>query len=105
MQDVTVEGMAMSWTAADGYPEGTQWKVLRHDAAGNARSFLLKLPAGFKMERHSHVFREHHYILDGEYSSSSKSFRSGTYRMIPTHAEHGPFHSDSGATLLVIWEI
>jgi quercetin dioxygenase-like cupin family protein len=64
---------------------------------------LLKLPPGFEMQSHSHLFVEHHYVLEGEYESQGKRFPAGSYRVIPRQADHGPFRSADGATVLVLW--
>jgi anti-sigma factor ChrR (cupin superfamily) len=56
------------------------------------------------MAHHSHVFVEHHYVLDGEYESEGKRFGAGFYRVIPKQQQHGPFRSGTGALLLVLWE-
>jgi anti-sigma factor ChrR (cupin superfamily) len=56
------------------------------------------------MAHHSHVFVEHHYVLDGEYESEGKRFGAGFYRVIPKQQQHGPFRSGTGTLLLVLWE-
>ncbi|MBZ0265391.1 cupin domain-containing protein [bacterium] len=44
-----------------------------------------------------------HYVLEGEYHSGRETFTEGTFRMIPKHSNHGPFATDKGAIILVIW--
>lgn len=102
-QESVVRAPDLLWESAEGYPPGTERKVLRSGADGLPRTMLLRLPAGFEMRSHSHVYPEHHYVLGGEYHSEGESFGPGTYRMIPPHSEHGPFRSTSGAEILVIW--
>lgn len=93
----------LDWEAAKGYPRGTQRKVLRRSPEGEPRTVLMKLPPGFEMESHSHIHAEHHFVLEGEYHSGDETFARGSYRMIPPHSDHGPFRSDDGAEILVIW--
>lgn len=104
MNEVSVSASDLHWEEAEGYPSGTQRKVLLWSPANQPRCVLLKLPPGFEMAGHSHVFAEHHYVLEGEYESLGKRYSTGHYRMIPEHTEHGPFRSDTGALVLVVWE-
>jgi anti-sigma factor ChrR (cupin superfamily) len=105
MEEVAVSVPDLSWEQADGYPSGTQRKVLLRNPGNEPKSVLLKLPPGFQMAGHSHVFAEHHYVLEGEYESVGKRYSAGYYRMIPEHTNHGPFRSDTGAVLLIVWEM
>lgn len=104
MKEMTLDTGRMPWEKADGYPEGTMRKVLRRNSEGNPAVVLLKLPAGFAMDDHAHVFDEQQYVLEGKYEAQGKRFGAGHYRFIPAHASHGPFLSAAGAVVLVIWE-
>ena len=102
MIDVIVNINSMEWQdAGEGYPEGTKIKVLRDDEGG--RTVMLQLPKGFKMEDHSHIKSEQHFILKGQYEIDGKVYSQGTYRFIHPHMTHGPFTSETGAEILVIW--
>ncbi|RPI66415.1 MAG: hypothetical protein EHM47_16705 [Ignavibacteriales bacterium] len=90
------------WGIAEEYPVGTEIKILR-DQDG-AKTILLKLPKDFRIESHTHVYIEQHFVLEGEYESEGKIYSSGTYRFIPAHKDHGPFTSKTGALVLVIWD-
>jgi anti-sigma factor ChrR (cupin superfamily) len=91
-----------NWIPADNYPVGAQKKVLRDQ--NGAGTILLKLPKGFKMEAHSHVTVEQHFVLEGSYTSSGLTYPSGSYQLIYAHEDHGPFESRDGALILVIWD-
>ncbi len=90
------------WEDAKNYPKGTKRKVLRDE--NNHRTILLKLPEGFKMGSHSHITTEQHFVLKGEYSSEGKTFPEGSYQVFSAGDEHGPFISENGALILVIWD-
>ena len=90
------------WIKAEGYPDGTKIKTLRDE--NGAKSILLKLPKGFHMTAHTHVYDEEHLVLRGEYKSEGKVYPKGSYRLIPAHKNHGPFTSKNGAIILVIWD-
>lgn len=104
MDETLVNATTLPWEAAEGYHPGTLRKILRRGPQGEPRTILLKLPPGFDMAPHSHIFVEHHYVLDGEYESEGKRFGAGFYRVIPRHQNHGPFRSEKGALLFVFWE-
>ena len=103
MEQVIINYEKMEWTEAEGYPSGTQEKVLLNTP--QAKTLILKLPPGFDMEPHSHLWNEQHLVLDGSYISEDKAYDKGAYRFIPTHTNHGPFYSKDGALVLVIWNM
>lgn len=103
MKELSINYEKMEWSDAMGYPAGTKIKILRKE--GESQTFLLKLPAGFDMEAHSHIATEQHFVLEGEYESGNKKYGPGTYRIIPARSNHGPFVSEHGATVLVIWDL
>ena len=92
----------MEWQdAGDPYPAGTKIKVLRDDEEG--RTVILQLPKSFKMEGHSHIKNEQHFILKGQYEINGQVYGPGTYQLIHSNTTHGPFTSETGAEVLVIW--
>lgn len=102
MEELITNYEEMDWVDAEGYPAGTKIKVLaEHEGR---KTFILKLPTGFDMEPHSHIFNEQHLVLKGSYLSEDVICRKGAYRYIPKHTNHGPFRSESGATILVIYD-
>ena len=102
MAEITLDTSQMTWKDAPSYPSGTKTKVLR--AEGETRTILLKLPPGFRMSSHTHIYGEQHFVLEGEYETGGKEYGPGTYQHIPAHTNHGPYTSRTGAVVLVIWE-
>jgi anti-sigma factor ChrR (cupin superfamily) len=102
MKELSINYEDMAWSEATGYPTGAKIKLLRKD--GSARTFLLKLPPGFDMEAHSHIATEQHFVLKGQYTSNDKKFGVGYYRLIPSKSDHGPFTTENGAVVLVVWD-
>ena len=102
MQEVYVDCNEMEWAPAANYPSGTLIKILR-DYDGR-KTVILKMPAGFNVEKHSHNSVEQHYVMEGEYTIDGKSYGKGTYQLLPAGYEHGPFSSAKGATLLIVWD-
>lgn len=102
MPEITRITSQMKWEEAHSYPSGTMTKVLRNERG--MRVILLKLPPGFRMNAHTHIFAEQHFILEGEYEFGGKEYGPGTYQYIPAHTDHGPYTSRDGAVVLVVWE-
>ena len=92
----------LNWEKADNYPEGTFKKTLRDE--DGAKTILLKIPAGFKMEPHSHITTEQNLVLKGAFTNEGITYHEGSYQLFNAHEEHGPFYSKDGALVLVIWD-
>ena len=104
MKELSLNYQEMQWEEARGYPAGTLMKVLRRDEKGEAITIILKLGEGFEMEGHSHVGTEQHFVFEGEYEGEDRIYQEGSYRLIPERASHGPFRSEKGAVILVLWD-
>ncbi len=92
----------LNWEDANEYFNETKRKVLRDE--NGCRTVLLKLPKNFYMAPHSHIITEQHFVLKGEYTSKGKSFPVGSYQIFSKGDDHGPFESENGALILVIWD-
>ncbi len=92
----------INWEKADNYPEGTFKKTLRDE--DGAKTILLRLPAGFSMELHSHITAEQHFVLKGAYINEGITCHEGSYQFFNAREEHGPFTSKDGALVLVVWD-
>jgi len=103
MNAVCIKAGEMEWRPADGYGSGAEEKVLNEGDGVVPRTILLKIPPGWRMEAHSHLNTELHYIIDGEYESQGEKFLPGTFCVIPKEVRHGGYSTASGATILVTW--
>jgi anti-sigma factor ChrR (cupin superfamily) len=103
MNVVDINAAEMKWEPALTYPGNAEQKVLSGGGSVAPRTILLKIPPGWRMDRHSHQHTELHFVLDGEYRCENLTYRAGSFRMIPASVEHGPFSTEEGATILVIW--
>lgn len=104
MKELSLNYQEMQWEEARSYPSGTLMKVLRRDEKGEPLTIILKVGEGFDMEGHSHMGTEQHFVLEGEYESEGHIYRAGSYRLIPEKTSHGPFRSEKGAVILVLWD-
>ncbi len=103
MNAVRVNVNDLEWSGAAEYPTGTEEKVLSIGGNIAPRAIMLKLPPGWRMDSHSHRFTELHYVLEGQVESQGQKYAAGTFRVIPKEVEHGPYSSETGAIVLVIW--
>ena len=103
MKAISVNVNDLQWRRATEYPSGIEEKVLSVGGSIAPRATMLKLPPGFKTDAHSHRFTELHYVLEGQVESQGQKYTAGTFRVIPKAVEHGPFSSETGAIVLVIW--
>jgi anti-sigma factor ChrR (cupin superfamily) len=103
MDPISVNTNKMNWQRAREYPGEAEEKILSAGGDMAPRSILLRIPAGWSMDAHSHRFTEVHYVLEGEYESEGDTFPAGTFRVIPKEVEHGPFVSRQGAIILITW--
>lgn len=92
----------LNWENADNYPEGTFKKTLRDE--DGAKTILLKMPAGFRMELHSHITSEQNFVLKGAFTYQGITYHEGSYQHFNAHEDHGPYYSKDGALVLVIWD-
>ena len=102
MVDMIVNFNTMEWQdAEEAYPKGTKIKVLRDDQGG--RTVMLQIPPGFRMEYHTHIKSEQHFLLKGQYEIDGEVYTAGTYQLVQPNMTHGPFTSQTGAEIIVIW--
>jgi len=102
MLDMIVKANDLEWQdAGETYMQGTRIKVLREDTGG--KTVLLKIPAGFHQEAHSHLRTEQHFVLQGAYEMEHTHCPQGTYQLIHKNSTHGPITSKGGAEILVVW--
>jgi anti-sigma factor ChrR (cupin superfamily) len=103
MSEITLNTPEMEWQEAGEYPEGTGKKVLSDGSDMTPRTILLKLPPGWRMESHSHRWTEQHFVLEGEYESGGVTYPAGTFRVIPSGTNHGPFTATAWTVVMVSW--
>ena len=103
MKAVSVHVNDLEWSGVGEYPEGTEGKVLSMGGTIAPRTILLKLAPGWEMESHSHRFTELHYVLEGQVESQGQKYPAGSFGVLANGCEHGPFSSETGAIVLVIW--
>lgn len=89
-----------NWEDVEGYAAGTKAKMLRDD--GFAKTMLLKLPKGFRADRHTHSTIEQFVVIKGEYAGEDVAYPEGSYATFDANEEHGPFEAKEETLILVI---
>ncbi|HEY7320380.1 MAG TPA: cupin domain-containing protein [Candidatus Binatia bacterium] len=94
----------MTWEPLALFPGDAEAKILRLEAAGGARTLLVRLQPGCKIVPHSHLAAVQHYVLEGEYETEGEIFRAGTYRLLPKDVDVGTISTQTGTTILMIYD-
>lgn len=102
MQEITANFKEMKWEDA---PQNSQWpgakiKILREE--GKHKTFLIKLPEGFKGIPHVFQMNEQHIVIEGSFKVEGITYGPGTYRFNPAGNAHDGKFSQNGAVILVI---
>jgi len=104
MEETTIHTAEVAWQELTGFPGKGEMKVLRDEGGSNARTLLIRVHPGGEITPHAHQAPVQHYLLDGEYECEGKIFGAGTYRLLPGHADVAPISTQSGATILLIYD-
>jgi hypothetical protein len=104
MAELTLHTPEMTWEPLPLVPGDAEVKILRSDAEGGARTLLVRLQPGGEIVPHSHLAAVQHYVLDGEYETEGKIFRTGAYRLLPKQADVGKISTQQGAIILMIYD-
>lgn len=94
----------LKWEELRQFPGTGEVKVLRDTPESGAKTMIVKLPPGGRVEPHSHPAVVQHYVLEGEYEQQGKTYARGAYRMLPQHADMSEITTGQGATVLMIYD-
>lgn len=92
------------WNDQGGYPEGIEIKTLRDDSACGARTLLVRILPNGELRAHAHRGVVQRYILEERCEVDGEEFPTGSYSLLPRHANIPRTTSKDGATLLLIYE-
>lgn len=85
------------------FPGDAEIVILRDDPEAGT-TLLARLPAGGKVEAHTHFGAVQHFVLRGECESHGRVFKAGTYRLLPGEADVASITSRDGADILIIYD-
>lgn len=104
MQVLSSDTPGMRWEAAPEFPGDVKVKVLRKADERGARTLLVRLEAGAGIVPHSHLGVVQHFLLEGEYLSAGKEYRTGTYRFFPRYDAVPEISTREGVTILMVYD-
>jgi anti-sigma factor ChrR (cupin superfamily) len=95
-----LDASALAWRPTDS--PGFWVKPLLADAAGGARTELMRIDPGAYVGEHSHDQLEEIYVLSGEFSDAERTYRAGDYCVRAVGAVHIA-GSKTGCTMLLVY--
>ena len=95
-----LDASALAWLPTDS--PGFWVKPLLADAAGGARTELMRIDPGAYVGEHSHDQLEEIYVLSGEFSDAERTYRPGDYCVRAVGAAHIA-GSKTGCTMLLVY--
>ena len=104
MEEVIHHTAYMGWGELPGFPGRADRKILREEPSTEAKTMLVRLPPGGEIVPHGHRGVVQHYVLEGQYKSNGKLFGPGSYRMMPEHYDVQTISTESGVTILMIYD-
>jgi len=104
MDATTIHIAEVAWQELTGFPGKGEVKVLRDEGGSRARTMIIRMHPGSEITPHAHQAPVQHYVLDGEYESEGSIYAAGTYRRLPGHANVAPISTQTGATILFIYD-
>ena len=104
MQTQTVNTPEVNWQELTEFPGKGQVKILREQSPTSGKTLLIHIHPGGQITPHAHEAAVQHYIIEGEYETDNKIYGAGTYRLLPGHENVQPISTQSGATILMIYD-
>jgi hypothetical protein len=104
IQETLCDANKMNWGKDPGFPSCASVKVLRNGSLENGRALLVNLPPTTEIGPQCDVVGVQHYVLEGEYRMDGERFGPGVYRYLPPHAMMNRMWTDSGVTVLMVFD-
>jgi len=104
MDPTAINTLEQGWEPLTCFPGEGEVKILRDEGGCAARTMLVRIHPGGYITPHAHEGVVQHYILEGEYECGDAIFASGTYRFLPRHCNVDPITTQTGATILMIYD-
>ena len=104
MEAAEITTSSMEWETLDGFPGELKGKILREDDDGGAKTILVHLLPGDKILPHLHPGTVQHLVITGSYEAGGNQYGLYNYRLMPPHADVETIKSNTGATILMIYD-
>jgi anti-sigma factor ChrR (cupin superfamily) len=104
MEEVICRTVDMKWGELREFPGRAEVKVLRDESLSDAKTLLVRIPPGGEINPHSHRGIVQHYVLEGQYHTNGQVFGPGSYRLMPAQYDVSPMTTESGVTILMMYD-
>jgi anti-sigma factor ChrR (cupin superfamily) len=104
MQEIEHHPLYSAWSELKEFPGRGEVKLLRDEPHCGAKTMLVRLPPGGRIEPHTHVGVVQHFVVEGEYHTDGRTFERGAYRLLPKQADVAPITTNAGVTILIIYD-
>jgi quercetin dioxygenase-like cupin family protein len=104
MQEIEHHPLFTAWRELKEFPGRGEVKLLREEPQCGAKTMLVRLPPGGRIEPHTHLGVVQHYVVEGEYHTNGRTFETGSYRLLPKNADVAPITTHNGVTILIIYD-
>ena len=99
-----VQAQALPWEAQRPYPQGAEVKILSRDAGTGAASTIIRYPAGWSAPAGALGAAEELFVLEGELSLGSRTYRQDCYAYLPAGFQREPAATENGAVVLTFFD-
>lgn len=104
MEATTIHTPESAWAELTGFPGKGEVKVLRDEGGTKSKTLLVHIHPGSEIVPHAHEAPVQHYVIEGEYECEGEIYGAGTYRLFSKHANVPPISTQSGATVLIVYD-
>jgi anti-sigma factor ChrR (cupin superfamily) len=104
MEEIIFRTVDMKWQELREFPGRGEVKVLRDDSMTGGKTLLVRIPSGGEINPHSHRGIVQHYVVEGQYRTKGQVFGPGSYRLMPAHHDVSPMTTESGVTILMMYD-
>jgi hypothetical protein len=82
--------------------EGLYYKFLGQDQEKGPWVYMVKFPAGYHIQKHSHAADRTEYVLEGEIEFDGEVFRAGSFSFVTARTEY-EYDIRKDTTILLIF--
>ena len=104
MQEIEHHSLYTVWRELHEFPGTGEVKMLREEPEGGAKTMLVRLQPGGRIEPHPHRVNVQHFVVEGEYHTKGKTFETGSYRLLPKDKDVAPITTQNGVIILIMYD-
>jgi quercetin dioxygenase-like cupin family protein len=90
-----------AWETLPDAGQGVERKMLWDDAKTGRQAYLVRLPAGGRVNWHAHPADEECYVISGDLNFGPLNLKAGDFHLAKRGVTHPPATSMTGAVFLI----